>query len=242
MTGIRRGALWGVFSLVVLGFTSRAQATAIVNGSTSNVSVSGTTAGAWADGYDGLNGGIGGTFSTDLISFRNGSASSQAISISSIPYVSVGGFNYFVFVLDANEIAGRDTVVISHITITTGANVAYSTTESIALNGRPGDQTLTPGGGGNDMAIYIPVLAFDSFQLHGLDMIVFSATHSLTGGQPEIWRLTNQGVPYTTKFFGSSDPISRLATPEPGTIATTVLGLGLLVWRSRKRLQTTIPE
>ena len=221
-------------------YCSSACATLIVEGNNTQLFLSGTNGlPAVVYGYNATNAAIPSTFSTNFLVKGDGTGSSSPITFSTAPVTTLVGNKYFVFVLDAQE--PNNTVAalqITNISISVNSNVIWSSTDTILLNSTA-IRTLTPTGNGADMAVYIPVAAFNGLNLTGASTFVFSATHFDSSGGNEEWIFTDRGIPTAVSFFPANGVIQDIpSVPEPSTGALALLsgaffGFRLYFRRSR---------
>ncbi len=214
-------------------FCSAARATVIVNGDNTQLFLTGTNGlAAVVFGYDATNAAIPSSFSNSLLVKADGTSSSSPITFSSAPFTTLLGNRYFAFVLDAQEPKNLESLQITNISITVNGNVIWSSTETILLNSTA-ILTLTPQGNGADMAVYIPVAAFNGRNLTGASTFIFSATHFGSSGGNEEWLLTDRGIPTAVSFFPTSGVIQDIpAVPEPSTFALAVLSGAFVGFRA----------
>jgi PEP-CTERM motif-containing protein len=222
------------------------------------VSVAGTSGNnGIADGYDLLNDAIPSTFNVNFLVLGNETASSAPIQIADVPFTLIGGSPYFAFVYDLQETNSNEDVSIDDVIISvTGVGEIWSSTDVLLLNyAGTLNLTLTPLGNGADMALFVPVSAFDGQSLTGADTLVFTSTQSLSNNGDDEWTLTDRGVvrpgcdgsnpsapacSAPLPRFGLTDPITSdvgfsADVPEPGGFVLVLGGLvvlGLLRRRS----------
>jgi len=182
---------------------------------------------------------------------------SEVFPFTSMVIATLGGDPFFVFVLESQE--SDEDLSIDKLSIVVGGaltggplaeTVAWMTNEAILINTEsPSHLTLSPKSQGADLAVYVPVSAFDGLGLTGSSQFRFEVTHSLVAnGTEEEWIFSDEGVvrdgcdgsnggagcaenPLTSP--GPGDPIGT-PTPEPATVL--LLGAGLtLVWALRRK-------
>ena len=219
-------------------YCSSACATLIVEGNNTQLFLSGTNGlPAVVYGYNATNAAIPSTFSTNFLVKGDGTGSSSPITFSTAPVTTLVGNKYFVFVLDAQEPNKLESLQVTNISISVNSNVIWSSTDTILLNSTA-IRTLTPTGNGADMAVYIPVAAFNGLNLTGASTFVFSATHFDSSGGNEEWIFTDRGIPTAISFFPANGVIQDIVVPEPTTGALALLSgafFGFRVYFRRSR-------
>lgn len=215
---------------------SPAHATLIVNGDNTQLFLSGTNGlPAVVYGYDATNAAIPSTFNSNFLVKGDGTGSSAPITFSTAPTTTVGSLRYFVFVLDLQETNKNESLSVTNVSITVNNQVIWQSTDDILVNSTTA-LTLTPLGNGADMALLVPVAAFNGLGLTGADTFIFSATHALSHNGNEEWQFTDRGITSQIVFYLPGESIEDVpAVPEPSTIAFAMAGLGLIAFRHKMR-------
>lgn len=232
-----RGMLLAAVAALTIAAAS-ARATVIVTGVDTNVLLPGTAGYAVLDGYDVTNMAVPSTFSVNLLVHGDGTFSSSNFNLSQVPYATISGTKYFAFVYDARETGGARSVQIDNVTLSVnGIGAVWSSTDSILLNSTT-PYTASPLGTGPDLAVFIPVSAFDGLGLTGSSTAFLTVTQSMSDNGSDEWVWTDRGIIGGVTFFGPDDPIasesSDPAVPEPTTFFLSggvLLGAGLLMRR-----------
>lgn len=198
------------------------------------------------------------TFSAnDLINMYDGEVTSDPFPLSKIPVVTVGGNDYFQFIYDMQETGKAETISIDDIVVTAlgvmldtdpvnivvwdydqAKNGSIVLNPMVLVDGKLvplGPPTATPLGAGGDMALYVPVSAFQGYGLTGSSLLTMTVTQSVSDNGDDEWVVL--GPPGF--FFGPDDSIDdgtpAPVVPEPATLAIwSVLGVAGLALRRFK--------
>jgi hypothetical protein len=172
-------------------------------------------------------------FSTNFLVNSSGVGTSPAITFSSAPVTTLFGNKYFAFVLDIQEPGSGTDVFIETLTLSVNNVVIWQSLDNMHVNAGA-VKTLTHNGNGADMAVLVPVAAFNGLNLTGASTFVFTSTQSSFGGGSEEWEFTNRGIPAGTTFFPTNAAIEDIpGVPEPTSIALALTGLGLIAFRRK---------
>lgn len=229
--------------LALFGLFLQPASAVIIDGSTDLAAITSAQGNGLVDGYDNPQDAIPSSFNVNYLSVGDGPpASSVDRMFSDAGYATVAGQLFLTFVYDAQETNPARPVTIDFVRILVGPafmTVAWETSETIVLNSNPVDQTLTPLGNGADMALYVPLTAFDGLGLTGSSLFRFETQQSNADNGNDEWIFTDFGVlrdgcdgtvPENCSplpMFGPDETVSSSpeVVPEPGTVLLLAGGL-----------------
>lgn len=250
MTGSRSFSL---AFLVALTLSSSAEGAIIsLNGMSPNTPIAGMGSngapivGAYVDPYHSGDPSVPSSFSNNFLVINNETKSSSPIAFSTVPYVtSLAGELFFAFVLDSQETQAGASLQFSNIRLLVNGIAIWTSTDALLINdglaNNDPNTTRTPLGNGADLALMIPVYAFNYLGLTGASTFVFEATETLGHNGNDEWKLIAPGYAGTAFFTPNTPVYSPQAVPEPSTLALTMTAvLALLRGRRSRQRQRNI--
>lgn len=211
-----------------------------VNGASADQWFCGSTGGAWVDAFGSDASSFPSSFRTNLISVGDMTlTTSLPFAFSTVPVVT-GALSelYFVLSYDLQETGQGHHLQVQQFTLKVGNNVIWTSTDYIDMNATT-PSTLTPQGNGADMAVFIPVWAFNNLGLTGSSQLTLSVYQFDADNGNDEWILTDFGVKTPIRYFNPNEPIysptpggGNNAVPEPSTVALAC-GIGALALRRR---------